>query len=88
MTDVRAEGLKGRDRSLFTLGILIALRATDELKAHVHIARRNGLSEDETAEVRLRRLSGGEHGPQHCASSPLGHRVDRRNASHLTESNR
>ncbi|GAB5895828.1 MULTISPECIES: carboxymuconolactone decarboxylase family protein [Mycolicibacterium] len=45
------EGLSLRDRSLVTLGILIALRATDELKAHVQIARTNGLSEDEIAEV-------------------------------------
>jgi len=39
------------DRSLVTLGILIALRATDELKFHVQIARNNGLTEDEIAEV-------------------------------------
>ena len=45
------EGLSRRDRSLVTLGILIALRATDELKFHVQIARNNGLTEDELAEV-------------------------------------
>jgi 4-carboxymuconolactone decarboxylase len=45
------EGLSRRDRSLVTLGILIALRATDELKFHVQIARSNGLTEDEIAEV-------------------------------------
>ncbi|WP_178359428.1 carboxymuconolactone decarboxylase family protein [Mycolicibacterium hippocampi] len=45
------EGLSRRDRSLVTLGILIALRATDELKSHVRIARTNGLTEDEIAEV-------------------------------------
>ena len=45
------EGLSRRDRSLVTLGILIALRATDELKLHVQIARNNGLTEDEIAEV-------------------------------------
>jgi 4-carboxymuconolactone decarboxylase len=45
------DGLSRRDRSLVTLGILIALRATDELKFHVQIARRNGLTEDELAEV-------------------------------------
>ena len=45
------EGLSRRDRSLVTLGILIALRATDELKSHVQIARNNGLTEDEIAEV-------------------------------------
>lgn len=45
------EGLSRRDRSLVTMGILIALRATDEFKHHVQIARTNGLSEDEIAEV-------------------------------------
>ena len=45
------EGLSRRDRSLVTLGILIALRATDELTFHVQIARTNGLTEDEIAEV-------------------------------------
>jgi 4-carboxymuconolactone decarboxylase len=45
------EGLSRRDRSLVTLGILIALRATEELSAHVHIARNNGLTEEEIAEV-------------------------------------
>lgn len=45
------EGMTRRDRSLVTLGILIALRATDELKIHVQIARNNGLTEDEIAEV-------------------------------------
>jgi 4-carboxymuconolactone decarboxylase len=45
------EGLSRRDRSLVTLGILIALRTGDELKFHVQIARNNGLTEDEIAEV-------------------------------------
>jgi 4-carboxymuconolactone decarboxylase len=45
------DGLDRRSRSLVTLGILIALRATDELKFHVQIALRNGLTEDEIAEV-------------------------------------
>jgi 4-carboxymuconolactone decarboxylase len=45
------EGLGRRERSLVTLGILISLRATDELKFHVQIARNNGLTEDEIAEV-------------------------------------
>src|SRR3954451_18331837 len=45
------DGLTRRDRSLVTLGILIALRATDELTFHVQIARNNGLTEDEIAEV-------------------------------------
>jgi 4-carboxymuconolactone decarboxylase len=45
------DGLSRRDRSLVTLGILIALRAHDELKIHFQIARNNGLTEDEIAEV-------------------------------------
>lgn len=45
------DGLSRRDRSLVTLGMLIALRSSDELKIHVQIARNNGLSEDEIAEV-------------------------------------
>jgi len=45
------EGLSRRDRSLVTLGILIALRATEEMKAHFRIARQNGLSDEELAEV-------------------------------------
>ncbi len=45
------DGLSRRDRSLVTLGILITLRANDELGYHVQIARNNGLTEDEIAEV-------------------------------------
>jgi 4-carboxymuconolactone decarboxylase len=45
------DGLSRHDRSLVTLGILISLRAADELKFHVQIARNNGLTEDEIAEV-------------------------------------
>jgi len=45
------DGLSRRDRSLVTLGILIALRATDELSIHFRIARTNGLTDDEIAEV-------------------------------------
>lgn len=45
------EGLSRRDRSLVTLGMLIALRSTDELGIHFKIARTNGLSDDEIAEV-------------------------------------
>jgi 4-carboxymuconolactone decarboxylase len=45
------DGLSRRDRSLVTLGILIALRSTDELKFHFKIARNNGLTDDELAEV-------------------------------------
>lgn len=45
------EGLSRRDRSLVTMGILIALRATEEFESHVRIGLRNGLTEDEIAEV-------------------------------------
>jgi 4-carboxymuconolactone decarboxylase len=45
------EGLSRRDRSLVTLGILIALRSEQELKVHFKIARTNGLTDDELAEV-------------------------------------
>lgn len=45
------EGLARRDRSLVTLGILIALGAEEELKSHVRIALKNGLTQDEIAEV-------------------------------------
>ncbi len=60
------EGLSRRDRSLITLGILIALRATDELKSHVQIARNNGLTQDEIgrshlSHQRLRRLPRRQH---------------------------
>ncbi|HEV7422250.1 MAG TPA: carboxymuconolactone decarboxylase family protein [Mycobacterium sp.] len=45
------DGLSRRERSLVTLGILIALRASDELKSHFKIARNNGLTDEELAEV-------------------------------------
>lgn len=44
-------GLTRRDRSLVTLGILIALGADEELEGHFRIARQNGLTDDELAEV-------------------------------------
>jgi 4-carboxymuconolactone decarboxylase len=43
--------LDRRSRSLVTLGALIALRASDELKFHFQIALRNGLSIEEIEEV-------------------------------------
>lgn len=45
------DGLSRRDRSLVTLGILIALGAEDELRSHVRIGLANGLTRDEIAEV-------------------------------------
>ena len=44
-------GLDRRSRSLVTLGALIALRATEELKFHFPIALRNGLTLEEIEEV-------------------------------------
>ena len=44
-------GLDRRSRSLVTLGALIALRASDELKAHFQIALHNGLTLEEIEEV-------------------------------------
>src|SRR5580704_5368435 len=44
-------GLDRRSRSLVTLGILIALRATEELKFHIPAALKNGLSKEELEEV-------------------------------------
>ncbi|CQD19734.1 gamma-carboxymuconolactone decarboxylase subunit like protein [Mycobacterium lentiflavum] len=44
-------GLDRRSRSLVTLGALIALRASEELKAHFPIAVRNGLTIEEIGEV-------------------------------------
>lgn len=45
------EGLDRRSRSLVTLGILIALRATDQLKINLLVAVRNGLTREELEEV-------------------------------------
>lgn len=45
------EGLGRRERSFVTLGILIALRATEELHYHFPIALRNGVTKEEIAEV-------------------------------------
>lgn len=44
-------GLDRHSRSLVTLGALIALRATEELKFHFPIALRNGLTIEEIEEV-------------------------------------
>lgn len=44
-------GLDRRSRSLVTLGALIAMRASEELKFHFQIAMRNGLSVEEIEEV-------------------------------------
>jgi 3-oxoadipate enol-lactonase/4-carboxymuconolactone decarboxylase len=46
-------GLERRDRSLVTLGALVAVRAQDELALHVRAAVRNGLTPDEIGEAIL-----------------------------------
>jgi 4-carboxymuconolactone decarboxylase len=46
-------GLDRRSRSMITLAVLTALRAEGELELHVRAARRNGLTDDEIAEVLL-----------------------------------
>ena len=47
------EGLDRRTRSCITLALLAALGHEQELALHVRAARRNGLSEEEIAEVLL-----------------------------------
>ena len=47
------EGLNLKTRSLITLAMLTALRASDELKAHVRGALRNGCSREEIRECLL-----------------------------------
>ena len=44
-------GLSRRDRSLMTISILIALRAENELRAHIPIGLTNGLTREEIAEM-------------------------------------
>lgn len=44
-------GLGKRDRSLMNIGMLIALRATEELRGHVRGGLRNRLTRDEITEA-------------------------------------
>ena len=46
-------GLGRRERSMVTLGALVALRAEDELELHLRAARRNGVTPAEIGEVLL-----------------------------------
>ena len=46
-------GLNRRTRSCMVLTALVALGRFDELELHIHAARRNGLTDDEIAEVLL-----------------------------------
>ncbi|WP_199222433.1 carboxymuconolactone decarboxylase family protein [Corynebacterium yudongzhengii] len=45
------EGLSRRDRSLLNIGMLVALRSTEELRGHVRGALTNGLSREEITEA-------------------------------------
>ncbi|AWB83885.1 carboxymuconolactone decarboxylase family protein [Corynebacterium liangguodongii] len=45
------EGLSRRDRSLLNIGMLVALRATEELRGHVRGALANGLTREEVTEA-------------------------------------
>lgn len=44
-------GLNRRDRSLLNIGMLVALRATEELRGHVRGALTNGLTREEITEA-------------------------------------
>lgn len=45
------EGLSRRDRSLLNVGMLVALRATEELRGHVRGGLQNGLTREEITEA-------------------------------------
>jgi len=62
------EGLNRRDRSLVTLGILIALRQTDELRNHIRIGLTNGLTESELEEVLMQAAAYAGFPAAHAAS--------------------
>ncbi|HEV2235206.1 MAG TPA: carboxymuconolactone decarboxylase family protein, partial [Ktedonobacterales bacterium] len=47
------DGLSRRERSLVTLGTLVALGRTDELRIHLRGALNNGVTPDELREVLL-----------------------------------
>ncbi len=44
-------GLSKRDRSLITVAALIALNRPEQLRSHIRLARENGVTKDELAEV-------------------------------------
>ena len=44
-------GLSKRDRSLITVAALIAMNRPEQLKSHLRLARRNGVTQDEIVEV-------------------------------------
>ncbi|MDO5668988.1 MAG: carboxymuconolactone decarboxylase family protein [Corynebacterium sp.] len=45
------EGLPKRDRSLLNIGMLVALRATEELRGHIRGGLANGLTREEITEA-------------------------------------
>ena len=45
------DGLSRRDRSLLNIGMLVALRATEELRGHVRGGLNNGLTREEITEA-------------------------------------
>ena len=70
------DGLARRDRSLVTLGILIALGAEQEMESHFQIALQNGPTEDELAGGRLPRqwicrIPGRQHRQSGCAAGTV-----------------
>lgn len=67
-------GLSRRDRSLVTLGALIAMRASDELRFHFPIAMRNGLTIEEIEEV-IYHLTGYAGFPAANAARSIGREV-------------
>ena len=50
------DGLERKQRSLVTIGVLIAQKQTSELKNHVRIALRNGLTPQEIGEAVVQTL--------------------------------
>jgi 4-carboxymuconolactone decarboxylase len=67
-------GLGRRERSLATLGALIAMRAVDELRFHMPISLRNGLTVEEIEEV-VYHLTGYAGFPAANAARAIGREV-------------
>jgi 4-carboxymuconolactone decarboxylase len=62
-------GLDRKQRSLVTLGILIALRRTEEFKNHVQIALNNGLTVGEIEEALIQATAYAGFPAAHAASN-------------------
>ena len=78
-------GLDRRSRSLVTLGVLIALRADEELKFHFPIALRNGLTIEEIEEV-VYHIAGYAGFPAAATARKIGREVLPRPPRHTTAS--